>query len=264
MFAEQQRQQDRGEHRLQVDEQGPDRRPHRNHPGIEADEAEERGDDTRVENAGDRAGMQIHRPPAGELPRVHRRHHQQSDEDESGELQHRMHALGPPLQPDRVDAPGQHRHQHPQVAGVQAEPEQHLETAAADQQQHAGQRHHHADRLGTAQALAEKDERQRDGRHRNEGVEQASRWSRSCIAPPHKRTCCRSPPRTHPGRPPASRPLAASAIAPSDAARRAAARRRRPPPSARRRARPAADRRADPGPSPCSPPRTREARTSSR
>ena len=58
LFAEQQGGKNRCEDRLQVDEQGTDRRSDRDHTSIETNEAEEGGEDAGIGNACERPGVQ--------------------------------------------------------------------------------------------------------------------------------------------------------------------------------------------------------------
>jgi len=171
-LAQQQHREDGAEHRHQVDEQRATRRPHGGDARVVAEEAEKGRHHARVENAADGRRSDDDRTPRGDFPGVQRRHGRQPDRDERRQQQHRMHPLRPPLQPHGVEPPGQHRGEHPQVAGVQLQRQQGGEAALGHQEHHPAQGDGHAQRLVTRQAPAEAEKGQGDGRHGDEGVEQ--------------------------------------------------------------------------------------------
>ena len=121
---------------------------------VEEQITEQRRKDADKDEAGDAFGIENKSFSAGEFQDRRRDEHQRAAAHAEGEERERMHER-PRAQHCRVERIDQQRHDEPHVAAVESDVEQNLETAAADDDDDAGERDADAAGLPQRQPVAE-------------------------------------------------------------------------------------------------------------
>ena len=148
-------------------------RPHPAHPFVPGQVGHDRSEDADVDGGQHHreAERRRSRPPLQRRGRPQQRQAEPRGQRRGGQ---RRTCAGDDPAHHGVDAPGQHRGQHQQVARVETLVRQCRQRASADDQRHTGQRDHRADGLPAAEALMQ-GQRGQDADHQRAGpVDQRS------------------------------------------------------------------------------------------
>jgi hypothetical protein len=112
-FAEEDRSEQRAEHRHQVNERARPLSSDARDRRVPEEVREDRGEDRVIENSSNRGGVPLGAAATAEIPHEYRNQHGDPDPYHGAGERTRRELRRPPTQSDRVNRPAQHRSKHP-------------------------------------------------------------------------------------------------------------------------------------------------------